>query len=168
MRNTLDDIRYALRTWVRQPGFVLVAVLSLACGIGLNTAVFSIINAIFLQSVRGVTAVDRIVTIGSRVSFATFREVRDTATTMETVAAWQPIGVDIRFRDVAIRHVVPVVSEAYFSTLGVQPARGRFFAAAGSREPAPAAEVVLDYEFWMKSLHGDPGVIGEHILVNRE
>jgi predicted permease len=152
---------------MRQPGFMLVAVFSLACGIGLNTAVFSIINAIFLQSIRGVPAADRIVGIGQRVPFTAFREVRDTAATLETVAAWQPIGVDIRFRDTAMHGVVPVVSDGYFSTLGVQPARGRFFAAAASREPAPDAEAVLDYEFWMHSLGGDPGVIGEQILINR-
>ena len=140
MSDLIADIRYALRSWMRQPGFVLVAVLSVACGIGLNTAVFSIINAIFLQSIRGVPAPDRLVGIGERVSFTTFREVRETTTTLETVAAWQPIGVDIRFRDTAMRDVVPVVSDGYFSTLGVQPARGRFFAAAriegaGSRRP---------------------------------
>ena len=167
MSDLIADLRYALRSWKRQPGFMLVAVLSLACGIGLNTAVFSIINAIFLQSVRGVPAADRLVGIGERVPFTTFREVRETTATLETVAAWQPIGVDIRFRDTAMRRVVPVVSDGYFSTLGVQPARGRVFAVAVSREPVPGAEVVLDYEFWMKSLGGDPGVIGEQILINR-
>lgn len=167
MSDLVADLRYALRSWMRQPGFVLVAVLSLACGIGLNTAVFSIINAIFLQSIRGVPAADRIVGIGQRVPFTTFREVRDTSATLETVAAWQPIGVDIRFRDTAMRDVVPVVSDGYFSTLGVRPARGRLFGAEASREPIHASEVVLDYEFWMKSLGGDPGVIGEQILINR-
>jgi len=167
LSDLIADLRYALRSWIRQPGFMLVAVFSLACGIGLNTAVFSIINAIFLQSVRGVPDPDRLVGIGERGSFTTFREVRETTATLDTVAAWQPIGVDIRFRDAAMRDVVPVVSDGYFSTLGVQPARGRFFAAAPSREPVPESDVVLDYEFWMKSLGGDPGVIGEPILINR-
>ena len=163
----IADVRYALRSWRKQPGFVLVAVLSLACGIGLNTAVFSIINAIFFQSVRGVPAADRIVGIGQRVPFVTFREVRDTSATLEAVAAWQPIGVDIRFRDIAMRKVAPIVSDGYFSALGVQPARGRFFAPTPSREPVPTAEAVLDYEFWRTRLAGDPGVIGEQILINR-
>ena len=167
MHNTFDDIRYALRSWVRQPGFALIAVLSLGCGIGLNTAVFSIINAIFLQSIRGVPEAERVVGVGARVAFTTFREVRDTTATLETVAAWQPIGVTIRFGDTATRAVVPVVSDGYFSTLGVRPARGRFFEAAASREPIPVSEVVLDHEFWTKSLGGDPGVIGKQILINR-
>ena len=167
LRDLTADVRYALRSWMRQPAFMLVAVLSLACGIGLNTAVFSIINAIFLQSIRGVAAADRLVGIGERVSFTTFREVRDTITTLDSVAAWQPIGVDIRFRDTAMRGVVPVVSDGYFSALGVQPARGRFFATAALREPAPAFEAVLDYEFWVNRLGGDPAVVGEQIVINR-
>ena len=167
LRDLTADVRYALRSWMRQPAFMLVAVLSLACGIGLNTAVFSIINAIFLQSIRGVAAADRLVGIGERVPFTSFREVRDTITTLDSVAAWQPIGVDIRFRDTAVRDVVPVVSDGYFSTLGVQPARGRFFATAALREPAPAFEAVLDYEFWVNRLGGDPAVVGEQIVINR-
>jgi predicted permease len=161
------DVRYALRTWVRQPAFVLVAVVSLACGIGLNTAVFGIINAIFLQAIRGVPDAERVVSVGARVPFTTYREVRDTAITLEGVAAWQPVGADIRFRDSIVRSVVPAVSTGYFSTLGVLPARGRFFVATVSREPAPAAEVVLDHEFWMQTMGGDPAVIGEQILINR-
>jgi predicted permease len=167
VRDFASDLRYALRAWRRQPLVMLVAALSLACGLGLNTAVFSIINAVFLQSIRGVPAVERLVTTGERVPFATFREVRDTTATLQSVAAWQPVGVDIRVRDSVMHRVVPVVSDGYFSTLGVHPARGRFFTPTPSREPAPLAEVVLDYEFWMKSLGGDPAVIGEEILVNR-
>ena len=161
------DVRYALRTWIRQPAFVLVAVVSLACGIGLNTAVFGIINTIFLQSIRGVPDPGRVVTIGARVPFTTYRDIRDTAITLDGVAAWQPVGADIGFRNSVVRSVVPVVSNHYFSTLGVLPARGRFFETSASRVPTPAAEVVLDYEFWMKTMGGDPAVIGEQILVNR-
>lgn len=161
------DVRYALRTWLRQPTFVLVAVVSLACGIGLNTAVFGIINAIFLQSIRGVPDAERVVSVGARVPFTTYREIRDTAITLDGVATWQPIGADIRFRDSIVRTVVPAVSSDYFNTLGVLPARGRFFLPSVSREPAPAAEVVLDYEFWMRTMGGDPAVLGEQIFVNR-
>ena len=154
------DLRYAVRTWLRQPGFVLVAVLSLACGIGLNTAVFSIINAIFLQGIRGVPAADRVVSFGERLPFTTFRDLRDTVTTLDGIATWQPVGVDLRVQGVMMRAVVPAVSDNYFATLGVRPLRGRFFTPAAARVPVPANEVVLDYEFWMKTLGGDPAVVG--------
>src|SRR4051794_1957614 len=139
MRNTLDDIRYALRTWVRQPGFALVAVLSLACGIGLNTAVFSIINAIFLQGIRGVPAAERVVSVGTRVPFRTFREVAETAVNLDGVAVWQPVTADLRIGDRMIRTHVPAVSTNYFSTMGVRPALGRFFTPGDSRVPEPSA-----------------------------
>src|SRR5215203_1852276 len=117
------DVRYALRTWVRQPGFVVIAVLSLGCGIGLNTAVFSIINTIFLQGIRGVPAPGRVVTVGERVSYATVRSVRDAVSGLGDVAAWQPIGVDIKAGDTLRRGAAPVVSDNYFATLGVVPVR---------------------------------------------
>lgn len=89
------DTRYAFRTFRRQPGFAAVAVISLAAGIGLNTAVFSVINTIFFQSVRGVPDSDSLASIGGRVSFAVFRDVRDNTQSMDRVAAWQPLQVDI-------------------------------------------------------------------------
>src|SRR5215218_4753196 len=124
MNHVLSDVRYALRGWLRQPGFVLIAVVSLGCGIGLNTAVFSIINTIFLQGIRGVPAADQVVTIGTRVSFATVTAVRDGVAGLGDVAAWQPIGVDLKAGDLVRRSAIPVVSDNYFATLGVVPARG--------------------------------------------
>ena len=99
------DARYALRTFVRQPAFTLVAIVSLAAGIGLNTTVFSIINTIFLQSLRGVPDPDRVVSVGQRVTFAAYREVRDTIQSTGAVAAWQPVQVDIEVRGVVSRRL---------------------------------------------------------------
>src|SRR3954463_12244709 len=110
-----SDVRYAVRGWARQPGFVLIAVLSLGCGIGLNTAVFSVIKAIFLQGIRGVPAAGRVATIGERVSFATVTAVRDGVTGCGEVPAWQPITADIKAGDIVRRGAVPVVSDNYFA-----------------------------------------------------
>jgi putative ABC transport system permease protein len=161
------DSRYALRSWVRQPGFVLIAVLSLGCGIGLNTAVFSIINTIFLQGIRGVPAADQVVTIGTRVPFATVLAVRDGVGGLGDVAAWQPIGADLKAGDLVRRGAIPVVSDNYFATLGVVPARGRFFTPSGERVPPASNEVVLDYQFWVKDLGGNPDIIGQSLVINR-
>jgi predicted permease len=144
-----------------------VTIVSLACGIGLNTAVFSIINTIFLQGIRGVPAPERIVTVAERVPFAAYREVRDASLTLDQVAVWQPVGVDLRFRDTVLRDVVPAVSGNYFTSLGVRPFEGRLFESTASRTPADTPEVVLDYEFWMQTTSGDPGVLGEQVVVNR-
>ena len=160
------DARYAFRTWRRQPGFVAVAVISLAAGIGLNTSVFSIINTVFLQSIRGVPEPARVATIGGRSSFPAFLAIRDSSTTFRGVAIWQPIGVDLRYRELALRRVVPAASDGYFDVLGVRPAAGRFFAPEAGRRPSSAAEVVLDYEFWRDVLQSDPAVIGDSMVVS--
>ena len=161
-----SDLRYAFRIWRRQPGLVAIAVLSLAAGIGLNTAVFSIINTIFFQSIRGVPEASRVASIGGRSSYGAFREIRDNTTTLSGVAAWQPLSVDIRLRGVVMRRAVPVVSAGYFATLDVRPARGRFFEASRTPYPRPLAEVVLDHEFWTEAAGADEAVIGETVLLN--
>jgi predicted permease len=160
------DIRYALRGWMRQPVYVAIAVVSLAAGIGLNTAVFSIVNAIFLQSIRGVPEPDRIASVNPHVTFAAFSTLRERLTTLDGVAAWQPIAVRLQHGDTAWRRVAPAVSDNYFDVLGVRPLYGRFFAPSNSRLPAPVAEVVVDYEFWRDHLGSDPQIVGETIDVN--
>ena len=160
------DTRYAVRTFRRQPGFAAVAILSLAAGIGLNTAVFSVINTIFFQSIRGVPEPDRVASIGGRVSFATFRDVRDNTQSLERVAAWQPLQVDVDVRGVKVRGTVPAVSEGYFAVMGIRPDRGQFFDALPGRQPTAEAAVVLDYEFWATALSSDPAAIGETLLVS--
>ena len=124
MAQWVSDVRYALRGWRRQPVFAAIAVLSLAAGIGLNTAVFSIVNAIFLQSIRGVPQPDRVATIGTRVTFATFRDLRDSVRALDGVAAWQPVGVRLRYRDVVQRRVVPAVSDEVLCRARRQPLAG--------------------------------------------
>ena len=166
-RDVASDVRYALRGWVRQPGFVLIAVVSLGCGIGLNTAVFSIINSIFLQGIRGVPAPSQVVTIGERVPYRAVGAIRDTVSGLGQVAAWQPIGADIKAGDTLRRGAVPVVSDNYFETLGVVPARGRFFTPSPARLPEVSNEVVVDYEFWVSYLGSRPDVLGQTLLVNR-
>ncbi len=161
------DLRFAWRSCTKRPAFMAVTIVSLACGIGLNTAVFSIINTVFLQGIRGVPDPGRIVTVPERLPFAAYSAVRDATVTLESVAVWQPVPVDIRFRDVMLRDVVPAVSDDYFSTLGVRPLEGRLLVPSRSSTPADTREVVLDYEFWMQTTSGDPGVLGEQVLVNR-
>ena len=162
----VSDVRYAFRGWRRQPVFVAIAVLSLAAGIGLNTAVFSIINTIFLQSIRGVPEPDRVAAIGTRVTFATFRDLRDNVRTMDAVAAWQPVGVRLRYRDMPSRRVVPAVSETISPCSTSSPIAAGSSTSNTSACRSPAAEVVLDFEFWRDVLGSDPQVIGQTILIN--
>lgn len=160
------DVRFALRSWRRHPGFAVVALVSLAVGLGLNTTVFSVINTIFLQSIRGVPEPSQVVSLGGRVGFTTYREIRDSSQTLAGVAAWQPAGAGIRYGDVALHGLVHAASEGYFQVLGVRPARGRFFDPAPSRHPRPIAAVVLDHVFWTDVLAASPSAIGDTIVVD--
>ena len=160
-----SDMRCA---WMRQPGFVLVAVLSLACGIGLNTAVFSIINAIFLQGIRGVPAADRVVSIGERVPFTTFRRC---ATRLRRWTASRPGSRSGSTSGSATRSCAPSCRWSRTTTSRRSASCPR---AADSSPPRREArcrrrvhEVVLDYEFWMQDAGRRPGVIGQQILINR-
>src|SRR5690349_22969270 len=113
----LDDLRYAARVLRRSPAFTLVAVLSLAAGIGLNSAVFSVINTVFLQEIRGVPAPDRLALIGPRVTWAGYRAIREQSRTLDGVAAWYQIGVGVRWEGIAVRRAAPLVSDDYFRVL---------------------------------------------------
>jgi putative ABC transport system permease protein len=165
LTHLVRDLAYALRSWRRQPAFVAIAVVSLACGIGLNTAVFGIVNAIFLQAIRGVPEPDRVVTIAKRVPFATVRALGEGATTVTGVAAWQPIPTEIRLGDLRLRTAAPVVSERYFETLGVRPFLGRFFDRSPGATPVPSTGVVLDYDFWRRYFDGDASAVGRDLVV---
>ena len=93
--------------------------------------------------------------------------MREHVSGLEAVAAWQPIGVDIRAADQFRRGAAPVVSDNYFAVLGVVPARGRFFVPSTARRPDPSAEVVLDHEYWVAAFGGRNDAIGQTVLVNR-
>ena len=155
--------------WRRQPVFVAIAVLSLAAGIGLNTAVFSIVNAIFLQSIRGVPQPDRVAAIGTRVTFATFRDLRDSVRTLDggrgVAAGRRPAALP---RRACSARACPRSPTTYFAVLGVEPLarpvlRRRRTSACRSRPPKSS----LDFEFWRDALGSDPQAVGQTIADQR-
>ena len=159
------DLRVLLRGFVRSPGFTALAVISLALGIGLNTAVFSLINALFWQSIRGVPEPHRVV-LGPRVSGVELARLRDGATTLEGLAGVARVPVQIAAGEVSVATVVPAVSEDYFSALHVTPRLGRLFDRTLSQPGADARVTVLDHRFWRDQMAGDPGVIGRAVTIN--
>ena len=159
------DLRVLLRGFVRSPGFTALAVISLALGIGLNTAVFSLINGLFWQSIRGVPEPHRVV-LGPRVSGVELARLRDGATTLEGLAGVARVPVQIAAGEVSVDAVVPAVSEDYFSALHVTPRLGRLFDATLSQPGADARVAVLDHRFWRDQMAGDPGVIGRAVTIN--
>jgi putative ABC transport system permease protein len=159
----VTDLRIIVRTFRRSPGFVALAVVSLAIGIGLNTAVFSLINTLFWQSIRGVPEPHRVV-LGPRVSGVEYETLRH-ASTLDGLAAEARVGTRLEIDGVSRPVTVPSVSRNFFATLRVEPRIGRFFTADGA-PGADAREAVLDQRFWRDQMGGDPGIVGRTVALD--
>ena len=177
------DLRFALRQFTRNPLFTLVAVLSLALGIGANTAIFSIINAILLKSLPvrdpqelviftdpGMSGVSSGMDTGVRglITYAEFIQLRDHVTTMSGMCAAQSslnrLSVHIGSGGQEDAHG-RLVSEEYFSLLGVDPAIGRVFTTADAHGPGQDPYAVISYDYWQKRFGGNTSVLGTAIRI---
>jgi putative ABC transport system permease protein len=131
----LQDVRFAVRLLRKSPLFTLTAALSLAIGIGANTTIFSVANALLLRPLPGLAAPDRLVDLGrtqrgegfDTVSHPFYRSVRERATTLEGVYATrlEPTPMSLVGRDAAERVYGTIVSGNYFTVLGTRAAFGR-------------------------------------------
>ena len=179
----LDDVRqdlpYAARLLRRNPVFALTAALSLAVGIGANTTIFTIANALLLRAPAGVSESDRLLDIfreeegNPRATFTSsypyFVDVRQRATTLADVYAYEFELKPVTFaaRDGVESAFANVVTTNYFATLGVLPAAGRVFAAAESDRPGTSPVVVLSYRLWQRRFNADASVVGQTVDINR-
>jgi putative ABC transport system permease protein len=179
MGTLLQDIRYALRMLVKAPGFAAVAILTLALGIGANTAIFSVINATLLKPLP-YPGTDRLVlvwqTYGGNgpdniniVSALNMMDVQKQNTVLESMAWFDSAGkgYNLAVGDVPERVSGVRVTSQFFHVLGVQPFLGRTFLpeeeAAGKDR-----EVVLSYPLWQRRFAADPAIIGKQIPVDGE
>src|SRR5262245_7371479 len=177
-----QDVRYALRGLRLNPAFTAVALLSLALGIGANTAIFQLIDAVRLRTLpvtnpQDVALIQLSDPDGARGSFESWypavtnpiwERIRGANLSQIDLLAWAPAGFDLAER--GRRRVTDAglwVSGSYFSTLGVRPAAGRLFAPADDRRGcAPAA--VISYAFWRREFGGDAGVVGRTMSIDRK
>src|SRR5262245_59372154 len=159
----IQDLRYAIRTLVKVPLFSIVVVLTLALGIGANTAIFTLVNAVLLRPLPYKDS-DRLVAIwaelkqqpGSKLfaSYGDFRELRDHSQSFEDVAAntWAFAGQTLMWRGEPYRALVIPSSHNLFSLLGARPLYGRTFNAGDLNNDCT---VVLSHRFWQDRL-GSP------------
>jgi predicted permease len=164
----MSDLRYALRALARTPSFALVAVLSLALGIGANVTIYTVANAFLEQPIAGAQDVDRLVRIyrgdHSPLQYADLARVRAQRTAFTDVAGERLMAVAVAKAGGTDRVQASLTTNGYFRMLGVRPALGRFFGAADSVEGAPV--IVISYAFWQNWLAADPVVIGRSLRVN--
>lgn len=172
-----SDVRQATRSLRKSPGFTAAAVLMLGLGIGVNSAVFSLISASMLRPLPFPEA-ERLVVLHQtytepgeverpmRWSYPEFAAVRSTLTSVSDLAAYYADDVNLSGSSADPERVhAEMVSASYFPALGVQPALGRGLATDDSVEGA-AAEVVLGDAVWSRRFGADPNVIGRRVLLN--
>jgi putative ABC transport system permease protein len=170
----LQDLRYALRTLMKSPGFSAVAVITLALGIGADSVNFSSINAMLLHPFP-FKDLDRAVDVWEtvprqnqqRVSAtpANFRDWKDQNTSIDLLAAFHGWDVNLTGSDIAERVEGYQVTANFFPLLGIDPERGRAIA-ADNFETGHTFVVVLSHGFWQRHLGADASIVGKNVLLN--
>ena len=163
---TWQDLRYALRTLRRSPGFSAVAILSLALGIGANTAVFGVLDALVLRPLP-VKAPARLVFVEPTThSYPAYRDLRDRNVTFSDLFAYRVSPVGLGSGVSTARAWGYLATGNYFDALGIQPLLGRFFHAADDLKPGAEPFAVLSYDCWRNRFDADPAIAGRTISLN--
>ena len=168
------DVRYGLRMLRKSPGFTAVAVLTLALGIGANTAIFSVVNTVLLRPLPYPHA-DRLVFMGQwsqdipsmSISMADFDDWRTMETVFSSMVAYQATNVTLSGQGEPERLQVRRVTAGLFATLGVQPILGRPLTADDDKVGA-AAVVMLSDSLWASKFGNNPDVIGKQLTLDGE
>jgi putative ABC transport system permease protein len=170
-----QDLRFGIRMLLKQPGFTVIALSTLCLGIGANTAIFSIVNAVLLRPFP-YQAPERLVLLRERVSEGTafspsylnFADWRAQNTLCSSMAA---VRGDESFNFTGSgepeRLQGRLVSAEFFATLGIRPVVGREFVAEEDG-PGAAPVVILSYRFWQRRFHADPRTIGQQVTLNNQ
>jgi len=174
MDSLLQDLRFSARTLLKSPGFAVIAVLCVAIGIGANTTIFSVVNAILLRPFPYADP-DRLVAVHETqvkneidrggLSYLDYQDLREQAGAFSAVAAYTSRSLTFSGSEEPERVQGVAISASLFPLLGIQPALGRNFHADEDRPGAPGV-VLLSHDLWLRRFNGDPNVINKTILVN--
>jgi predicted permease len=177
MVNLLQDIRFAGRTFAKSPAFVSVAVLSLALGIGANTAIFTLTDQLLLRMlpVRNPEQLVLLSAIGqhygnnqgwNRISYPMYQDFRDRNQVFSNMFCFRELSLSVSYGGRTERISGELVSGNYFPVLGVGAALGRVFTAEDDKVQKGHPLAVISFGYWQRRFAGDPGVIGRKIVVN--
>src|SRR5947209_4129285 len=175
MRNLLQDVRYGLRMLWKSPGFTLIAIAALALGMGANTAIFSVVNAVLLSPLpfpqsdrlmivwennlqRGVTR--------TQASYPDFADWREQNHVFERVASFHDSDFVLTGSHEPLRLQGEMVNADLFPLLGVQPIIGRSFRPEEDQPGENGRVVMLSYALWQKQFGSDPKVVGQPLMLN--
>jgi len=173
MRTLWQDIRYGFHMLWKTPGFTLIAILALALGIGANTFIFSVVNALLLRPLPfpnsdGITSVlakdPETGALYSAYSLPNFEDIRDRNQVFEQVAALNMTTEFLRSGDEPERLRGANVSAELFPLLGVKPLLGRTFSSEEERS-GNGSFIVLSYDFWQRRFNSDPKIINQSLII---
>ncbi len=175
----LQDLRYAIRAMFKSPGFTAVAIVSLALGIGANTSIFSVVNALLLkplpyknpdqlaQVFREYEQTGKGVERSEIWSYPKFSALRDNNDSFAQIAAVSSLNFPVTDSDNPERLSTEIVSASYFPMLGVEAAIGRTFTPEEDQTPGAHPVAVIGHGIWQRRFGSDPNVIGRTIALNR-
>jgi putative ABC transport system permease protein len=171
LENLLRDVRYAFRAMRRSPAFSLVVILTFALGVGVNTAIFSVVNAVLLKPLPYPDS-ERLVRLGEAnntadfsVTWGNFNYWRDDNRSFDDMAAYQFTGRTLTGRGDPMTTQGLTVTAPYYALLGMRPLLGRLLGQQDDQPGAPAA-IVLSHRFWSSQLGGDPHIVGAALTLN--
>src|SRR6185503_12220938 len=173
MDSLIKDIRYAVRGLIKRPGFVAIAVITLALGIGANTAIFSLVNTVLLRSLP-VDHPGEIVSVAVRgkgdsmsaFSYPNYKDFRDRNEVLSGLLIYRFAPLSLSRGGVNERIWAYEVSGNYFDVLGVKAIQGRTFLPEEDKTRLTHPVVVLSYLGWQRRFAGDPSIVGKDILIN--
>ena len=168
----LKDIRYALRWMARSPGFSAVAILSLGLGVGVNTAMFSLVDSLLFRPLpvsSPDTLVDVFTTGGDGDEYATssyqdFLDLKAQNTVFTDMIGYSPMMAPLSLGDRSRIALGQVVTSNHFSMLGIQPFLGRLLVPSDDEPGAPRV-VVLSHRMWQREFGGDPAIVGKALTL---
>jgi len=175
MLNFWKDIQYAFRTLLKNPGFAIIGIVTLALGMAVNTSLFSVVNGFLLRPLPvphpeqiTVLALQQSSLPGNRhFSYPDFEDLRDHADSFSDIFAFRVSLAELSVDQRADHCVMSRVSSNYFSSLGVKPAYGRLILPTEGRAPGSDPVMVLGYSYWRKRFAGDPDVVGKKVGLNQ-
>jgi len=171
----VQDLRFALRGLARTPGFTLVAVSSLALGIGIFAATFSLVQEIWLKPVPGVTGAEHVVELlvvhrgmeQDAWTYPDFADLHATDTPLSGLAGWKERNGTLTTAQGGESVRMMYVSADYFRLLGVVPTRGRDFSRAEDVGPGQHPVAIVSHDMWQDRLGSDPGILGRVLTLNQ-
>ena len=174
-----QDLRFGARMLMKRPGFTIIAILTLALGIGTNTAIFNIVNALLLRPMPSVVEEERLVQVGrthedavfDSLSYPDYLDYREQNTVFSGIAVYFKTPLHLGNAETegrAERVRGELVSGSYFSTLGAKAALGRTLTPADDTAPAANPVAVIGYDLWQRRFGADMAIVGKTIKLNAQ